>query len=321
MNTPLKLIQAELDKTTFGSSPKELYDPVSYILSMGGKRLRSQLALLSYGLFKDDIHLAVKPALALEVFHNFTLIHDDVMDEAPMRRGKATVHKVWNVPTAILSGDVMLVSAYNLLLSAPSDKLLLIMQRFNKCAIKVCEGQQWDMSFEKCNLISEEEYINMISLKTAALIGFSMELGALLAGAPIAIATELNEIGTLVGIGFQLKDDLLDLYADQGEFGKQIGGDIISNKKTFLLIKSLELAKNELALALKKQLANKATDQTEKVLAVKRIYDQLEIEPLTLEKMNQYFAQAEKKFTSLDVLKHKKEALGNLLTKLINRDK
>ena len=137
MNTPLKLIQAELDKTTFGSSPKELYDPVSYILSMGGKRLRSQLALLSYGLFKDDIHLAVKPALALEVFHNFTLIHDDVMDEAPMRRGKATVHKVWNVPTAILSGDVMLVSAYNLLLSAPSDKLLLIMQRFNKCAIKV----------------------------------------------------------------------------------------------------------------------------------------------------------------------------------------
>jgi geranylgeranyl diphosphate synthase type II len=296
----LKLIEAEIKKQKFGSEPKSLYEPIRYIMGLGGKRLRPLLTLLSYSLYKNDTERIVSYATAVEAFHNFSLLHDDIMDKAPLRRGKATVHEKWNVNTAILSGDVMLVRVYDLFLTLDEKKLKAVLKIFNTCAAEVCEGQQWDMEFETKSKVTEAQYIDMIRLKTAVLLGFSLELGALLADSPEGERDALKEFGVNIGIGFQLKDDLLDVYADKTKFGKQVGGDILANKKTFLLIKALEKAKG----AKKKELINwlsvKKFNKQQKVKAVTQIYDSLGIPELTEKKVEDYFSKG---FSFLDKIK------------------
>ncbi len=314
-------INTAVIQINFGEDPAELYDPIRYIMALGGKRLRPLLTLLGYSLWKDNPEEAITPALAIEVFHNFTLMHDDLMDKAPLRRGQITVHEKWNGNTAILSGDVMLVKAYDLLLEAPSHQLKIIIQEFNKCAAGVCEGQQLDMNFENRQLVSQEEYLGMIRLKTAVLIGFSLELGALLAGAPAEAGKQLYSFGVNIGLGFQLQDDLLDVYGDKDKFGKQVGGDIISNKKTFLLINALALAKGDIASQLDYWLDKEFFNPKEKVAAVTAIYDRLEIRQLTQQKMEEYFQAGFQTLEQLDASPKRKELLHQFTEQLIMRDK
>lgn len=285
----LKWIEQEIQRQKFGKQPDSLYEPIRYLMGLGGKRLRPMLAMLAYSLYKDDVKRIVPYATAVEAFHNFTLMHDDIMDKAPLRRGKPTVHKKWNVNTAILSGDVMLVKVYDMFLSLEPNQLAVVLKAFNQCAAEVCEGQQWDMEFETTEHVTEREYINMIRLKTAVLLGFSLELGAILAEASEADRKALREFGTNIGIGFQLKDDLLDAYADPKKFGKQVGGDIIANKKTFLLIQAIEKASGKNKRDLTYWLAQKKFNKQEKVDAVKRIFDEVDIPRRTEKKINFYF--------------------------------
>jgi geranylgeranyl diphosphate synthase type II len=268
-------------------------------MGLGGKRIRPLLSLLAYGMYGKNPTEIFSQAAALEVFHNFTLMHDDIMDQAPLRRGKPTVHEKWNANIAILSGDVMLVRAYDLLLPTPTALLPEVIRIFNKTAAEVCEGQQLDMNFEGYETVAEEDYIHMIRLKTAVLLGLALQIGALLAGASKEDVERIYEFGVNIGVGFQLQDDLLDVYADQAKFGKQVGGDIISNKKTFLLIKALELAKGKEKEELQHWLGLTQFDKGEKVAAVKGIYEQLGIRSLTEKKMQSYF---EKGFQQLDAL-------------------
>ncbi len=314
------LINNRLTEHSYGEQPNELYEPIRYIMSLGGKRLRPVLVLLAYKLFKDDHETILDQALAVEVFHNFTLMHDDIMDDAPLRRGKQTVHEKWESSTAILSGDVMLVRAYDLLLDAPGD-LRVIIKAFNECAAGVCEGQQFDMNFETMSSVTEEDYINMIRLKTAVLLGFSLQFGAMLAGASEASTKALYKFGVDIGIGFQLKDDLLDVYADQEKFGKQVGGDIISNKKTFLLLKALELANEKQKTQLTQWIDEKEFDSAEKVEAVTAIYDQIGIKELTLAKMNEYFNKGFESLDKIEVAEERKTGLKSFAQYLIERDK
>jgi len=314
-----RLIDAEIKKQQFGSEPKSLYEPLRYIMALGGKRLRPLLTLLSYSLYKNDTETIVTYAAAVEAFHNFTLLHDDIMDKAPLRRGKKTVHEKWNINTAILSGDVMLVKVYEMFQRLEERKLKAVLTIFSRCAAEVCEGQQWDMEFETKPKVSEEQYIEMIRLKTAVLLGFSLELGALLADAAPEDQKLLRDFGVNIGIGFQLKDDLLDVYADRKKFGKQVGGDIIANKKTFLLIKALEEAKGPKKKELEKWLAAKKFDKRKKVNSVRVIYDDLGIPKIAEEKMNQFFDQG---FSCLNRLSGNKKAnsLIEFARNLIDRE-
>ncbi len=296
INPFVEKLNKEIEAYNFGDTPPELYEPLSYILSLGGKRIRPLLVLLGYRIFKEDWQTITKPSLAVEVFHNFSLMHDDIMDNAPLRRGQATVHEKWNTNLAILSGDVMLVKAYDLLLEADNFNAE-ILKSFNETARLVCEGQQFDMNFETRDTVSEAEYIEMIKLKTAVLLGFSLQYGAMLAGASIENQKALYNFGTSIGIGFQLKDDLLDVYGEQAKVGKQVGGDIISNKKTFLLLKAIEKASGDTKLALSKWIKANEFDNKEKVEAVKSIYNELGIKAITEEQMDFQF---NKGFTSLD---------------------
>ncbi len=293
-------IEAHIKQLHFGEHPRELYEPIGYILSLGGKRLRPLLVLLGYQLFKKDVDAIIRPALTVEVFHNFTLMHDDIMDEAPIRRGMPTVHEKWDSTVAILSGDTMLVKAYDLLLEIDAEILKAGLGAFNKTAIEVCEGQQIDMNFESRNMVMEGEYIEMIRLKTAVLLGFSLQFGGLMARTSVQNLDLLYRIGELMGIGFQLMDDLLDVFGDQEKFGKKVGGDIISNKKTFLLIKALELADPAQSEILKDWLTKTSFDPDEKVSAVKGIYVELDIQQITTEKMNSYFDQSIELMNELD---------------------
>jgi len=315
-------LEQHIQQLDLKGNPPELYDPITYLMSLGGKRIRPLLTVLAYGLYKEDYQKILTPAVAIEVFHNFTLMHDDIMDNAPLRRGKATVHEKWNENTAILSGDVMLVKAYELLLSIEPDILKESIQLFSKTAAEVCEGQQLDMNFENRETVSEEEYLDMIRLKTAVLLGFALQLGAVLAGASRADASHLYDFGVNIGIGFQLKDDLLDVYADKEKFGKQVGGDIIANKKTYLLVKAKQLATGKEKENLQRWLDAKTFDPEEKVKAVTAIYDKLEIKEKSMQLMADYF---EKGFNQLSNLKvNKPEALQllwGLTHNLANRDK
>jgi geranylgeranyl diphosphate synthase type II len=237
------LVSNRIKEQTYSKFPHELYDPLDYIMSLGGKRMRPVLVLLAHHLYSDNHEEVLDAAIAVETFHNFSLIHDDIMDAAPIRRGKPTVHEKWNHNTAILSGDVMLVKAYEHFVNYPKEILPELLKLFNKTAIEVCEGQQIDMMFETQTNVSVEDYIRMIELKTAVLLGCSLEIGAIVAKAPTEEAKMLYEFGRLMGIAFQLQDDYLDVYANPDKFGKQVGGDIIANKKTFLWIEAHALAK------------------------------------------------------------------------------
>jgi geranylgeranyl diphosphate synthase, type II len=312
-------LEAEIKKQKYGEQPQSLYQPIQYLMSLGGKRLRPMLALLAYSLYKTDVKNVVPYAVAIEAFHNFTLMHDDIMDKAPLRRGKPTVHEKWNVNTAILSGDVMLVRVYEMFRRLPADKLSVVLAAFNKCASQVCEGQQWDMEFETRAKVSEEEYINMIRLKTAVLLGFSLELGAILADAPANDRKALRDFGVNIGIGFQLTDDLLDAFADPKKFGKQVGGDIIANKKTFLLIKALDTATGKNKQALNEWLTAKRFRKKEKVEAVKGIYNDLSIAKATQKKIDQYFNKGFKSLGKLSIGDAKANALRAFTNALIER--
>ena len=288
-------------------------------MSLGGKRLRPLLTVLAYQLYRNDPGAVIKYAVAVEAFHNFTLMHDDIMDKAPLRRGKPTVHKKWNMSTAILSGDVMLVKVYEMLLDIEDRKLRAVIKAFNRCATQVCEGQQWDMEFEK-QTVTESQYLNMIKQKTAVLLGFSLELGGILAGASESDCKLLREFGINIGIGFQLKDDLLDAYGDSRKFGKVVGGDIIANKKTFLLIKSLALADRRQSKELNHWLTVKRFNKSEKVSAVKEIYDSLSISNLTGNKINSFFKKGFKSLEKVDCSDKTKSVLRGYTMQLIERE-
>ena len=309
-------LEQEIKKQKFGTAPTSLYEPIRYIMALGGKRLRPMLTLLAYSLYKDNARDILPYAVAVESFHNFTLMHDDIMDKAPLRRGKETVHYKWNTNTAILSGDVMLIKVYDMFVSLEPDRLKDVLSAFNDCAAQVCEGQQWDMEFETTDRVSEKQYLSMIRQKTAVLLGFSLELGAILGGAPAADRRSLRDFGINIGIGFQLKDDLLDAFADPKKFGKQVGGDILANKKTYLLIKALENAEGKLRKELLFWLRATRFRKTEKVRAVKEIYNQLGISPAVDRKVNQYFSKGFKNLAAvqgdvsrLSILKSFTEAL------------
>ncbi|MBX2899329.1 MAG: polyprenyl synthetase family protein [Cyclobacteriaceae bacterium] len=314
----LKYIESAIREQEFGSSPKSLYEPIRYIMALGGKRMRPLLTILSYSLYKNDLEKILKYAAAVEAFHNFTLMHDDIMDNAPLRRGKSTVHEKWNVNTAILSGDVMLVKVYDMFLDLDKDLLPTALGLFNKCAAEVCEGQQWDMEFETKIKVTEAQYIEMIRLKTAVLLGFSLELGALLARAPETERVALREFGILVGIGFQLKDDLLDVYADKKKFGKQVGGDILANKKTYLLIKAKEKARGTNKRELEYWLTAKKFNKQKKVKAVTAIYNSLAIAAHTEKKVAEYFSRGFEKLNTLPE-SPQKQNLIRFTQELINR--
>jgi geranylgeranyl diphosphate synthase type II len=293
------IISEAVNKLAFPQYPAELYEPISYILSLGGKRMRPALLLMACDLFGGDIDEAIQPALAIEVFHNFTLMHDDIMDNAPLRRGKITVHERWNPNVGILSGDVMLVHGYKLMMQVKDSLLRPILDIFNTTAVGVCEGQQLDMEFEGRKKVSIDEYLNMIRLKTAVVLGGALKIGALIGGAGFKDADLLSSFGEHLGIAFQLQDDILDVYGDPEKFGKQVGGDIISNKKTYLLIKALELANETQANELGKWIAYPKFDNAEKVNAITTLYNSMDVRKYAEEAMQTH---ADKAFEALDAI-------------------
>jgi geranylgeranyl diphosphate synthase type II len=316
-------LESHIKNLNTEGKPTDLYAPIEYIMSLGGKRMRPLLVLLGYSLYDSEWKNAVAPAIVTEVFHNFTLLHDDIMDNAPIRRGQPTAHEKWDENTALLSGDLMLIKTYQWFSEAiPSDKFPLVLQLFNKCAIGVCEGQQFDMEFESRNDVQIEEYLEMIKLKTAVLLGFSLELGAILGGATSHQAGQLREVGISAGIGFQLHDDILDVYADPKTFGKRVGGDITENKKTYLMLTALELEKNAKGNELQNWINKKDFDEVEKVKAVTEIYNKLNIRGLTEEKMNEYFGNSYKKLENLSVRhENQKQVLKQFLMQIQERQK
>ncbi len=284
----------------YGEYPSELYAPIHYIMSLGGKRIRPLLTLLTADLFTEDVQKALAPAMALEVFHNFTLMHDDIMDQAPLRRGQPTVHRKWDTSRAILSGDVMLVAAYDLLSRIEARHLPVALKRFNRIAAEVCEGQQLDMLFAEKEEVTKEDYLEMIRLKTSVLVGFAMELGGIAGGADEATCRKLYAIGENLGLGFQQTDDILDVYADPEVFGKQVGGDIIENKKTWLLLRAME---KSAGTPLEKDLMGWlfVTDTDTKVKGVRGIYDALDIRTEATALAAAYFKKAEDGLAELNV--------------------
>lgn len=312
-------LEKEIRKQKFGKTPPSLYEPIRYLMGLGGKRLRPMLALLSYALFKDDPKNVLPYAVAVESFHNFTLMHDDIMDKAPLRRGNETVHEKWNTNTAILSGDVMLIKVYDMFLGLDKDKLHAVLTAFNRCAAEVCEGQQWDMEFESIPEVTEKQYLNMIRLKTAVLLGFSLELGAILADAGPEDRQALREFGTNIGIGFQLKDDLLDAFADPEKFGKQIGGDIMANKKTYLLIRAIEKAEGKTKKELLFWLTTPRSNAAGKVRAVTGIYNALAIPAIVERKINHYFQRGFESLDRVSVQDDRKQTLVGYTKALIER--
>ncbi len=320
INFFLSEIEKELSLLNFGFFPKELYEPIDYTISLGGKRIRPLFLLLANDLSGGKIKDALNPALAIEIFHNFTLVHDDIMDNAPIRRNKPTVFKKWNNSIALLSGDVMLVWAYRLLSQCEKNKFPKILEVFNETAIKVCEGQQIDMNFEKEKNVSIEKYIEMISLKTATLIAGCMKIGAVLGGANEKSANHLYEFGKNIGIAFQLQDDFLDVFGNPEKFGKQIGGDIISNKKTFLLLKAFELADGQTKSKLNQILSSPKISSARKVNEIKNIYEKLGVRNESEKIINQYYSIAVKYFSKINAEEKKKKNLLLFVENLMQRN-
>jgi geranylgeranyl diphosphate synthase, type II len=316
-----QLIESALKDTVYGTTPKELYEPIDYMMSLGGKRMRPLFVLTGCDLFDGDMNKALNGALAVEIFHNFTLVHDDIMDKAPLRRNKSTVHEKWNENTAILSGDVMLVKAYQELCKSDITLLPSLLQVFSDTAIQVCEGQQLDMNYEKLPKISIQQYLKMIELKTAVLVAASFKMGAIIAGADEKNAQQLYEFGKYIGIAFQLQDDVLDVFADTEKFGKQKGGDIVSNKKTYLLLKAMEMAEGNRYLKeeLHQWLNAPHFEAKEKVEAVTAIYDFLKIKELASTEMKKFYDAAIKCLDNLTINTSKKDNLIALANSLMER--
>lgn len=312
-----QLIEKAIPNIQYPTHPKNLYEPLSYIMNLGGKRLRPALVLIATEMFNGDIMQAMPAALAIETFHNFTLIHDDIMDNAPLRRGKLTVHEKWGTNNAILSGDVMMVEANKQLAQVDSSILKEVLNTFNATAQGVCEGQQLDMEFETRDNVSIEEYIDMIRLKTAVLVGGAMKLGAIIARSTPAHAEMIYQFGESLGIAFQLQDDILDVYGDPLKFGKQVGGDIKSNKKTFLLLSLQQRLSSADRLILQEQFANE-TDT--KVQSVTDLYNQYQIKELATAEMQHYLEKAFTALKQIDIPQSQKSELIQLANELMNRE-
>lgn len=305
----------------FAAKPTELYAPVDYILNLGGKRLRPVLLLMSYNLFDEAVERALPAAYAIEIFHNFSLVHDDIMDEAPLRRGKPTVHLKYDTNTGILSGDVMLIYAYDYLAKIDDPTLIApLIHIFNQLAIEVCEGQQYDMNFETLDRVEIEDYLQMITLKTSVLIAGAMKMGALIAGAGEEDANHLYEFGKNIGIAFQLQDDILDTFGDPEKFGKKVGGDIVQNKKTYLLLKALELAEGATQSTLQEILSTSSMEEQAKVSAVTTIYESLKIREDAERIKEKYQTIAFEHLAAVAIPSERKKVLEALANELMGRE-
>lgn len=315
----LDMVNEFLNHLAYERKPASLYEPIKYVLSMGGKRIRPTLMLLAYNLFKEDPEKILMNAIALETYHNYTLLHDDLMDNADMRRGHQTVHKKWDANTAILSGDSMLVLAYERMAQCDDQHLGKVLHLFTETALEIGEGQQYDMEFENRNDVKEEEYIEMIRLKTSVLLACALKIGAILADASEEDADNLYRFGEQIGLAFQLQDDYLDVYGDPKVFGKKIGGDITSNKKTFMLINAFNLANDEQKKELEKWVNAQDFDREEKVEAVTRLYNEIGIDKLAQEKIAYYFENSKKYLDAVKVDAARKEELRNYAQKMMKR--
>lgn len=316
-----QIISSELSQINWSKEPRGLYEPIGYVLSMGGKRIRPALTLMACNLFSDDVQPAVNSALGLEIFHNFTLLHDDIMDNADVRRGRPTVHKKWDDNTAILSGDVMQIAAYQFMTQTPANQLKCSLDLFSKTGAEICEGQQYDVEFESRDRVEAHEYLEMIRLKTAVLLGAALQIGAWIGGAGEEDAQLLYDFGINIGLAFQLKDDLLDVYGDEATFGKKIGGDILCNKKTYMLIHALEKAEGDEAEKLKCWLDVTDTKLSDdKILAVTSLYNQLGVKQICEDKMQFFYSKAVANLDKVSVLDNKKQELRNIADKLMFRN-
>lgn len=314
----LQLINRYLDSLPYDRKPASLYAPIKYVLSMGGKRIRPTLMLLAYNLFKDDPEKILSSACALETYHNYTLLHDDLMDNADVRRGQPTVHKKWNANLAVLSGDSMLVLAYQRMIECDSH-LAEVLRLFTETALEIGEGQQMDMEFETRNDVCEEEYIEMIRLKTSVLLACAMKIGALLADAPADDADNLYRFGEKIGLAFQLQDDYLDVYGDPAVFGKAIGGDIVSNKKTYMLINAFNRADNAQRAELERWIRATDFDRQEKVKAVTGLYDEMGIDRLAQQKIAGYFNESKTYLNRVGVSDERKSELMRYAQRMMKR--
>ena len=308
-----------LDNLKYDRKPSGLYDPVKYVLSMGGKRIRPVLMLLSYGLFKDDVESVLMPACALETYNNYTLLHDGLMDNAGMRRGHETVHRKWDANTAILSGDSMLVLAYERMAKCNPVYLSDVLHTFTETALEIGEGQQYDMEFETRNDVTEEEYIEMIRLKTSVLLACAQKIGAILAGASKQDQDNLYKFGEQIGLAFQLQDDYLDVYGDPKVFGKKVGGDIICNKKTYMLINAYNRADAEQRRELQHWMEAETFNSDEKVAAVTAIYNKVGVDKLAIEKIAYYFEESKKYLDAVQVSDERKAELRLYAQKMMHR--
>ena len=312
-------VEQEIKQFELPQKPFLLYEPIRYILSIGGKRIRPVLSLMACNLFSDTIEHAMKPALGLEIFHNFTLLHDDIMDDSPLRRNHETVHVRWNDNIAILSGDAMSFVANQQMCFAPSTVLREVLTLFNQAGIEVCEGQQFDLDFETQEHVRIEQYVEMIRLKTSVLLATSLKIGAVIGEASAEDADRIYEFGINLGLAFQLQDDLLDVYGDTKTFGKQIGNDIAANKKTFLLIKALELANKQQLNALNQQINTDAFVRKEKIQKITQMVDQLNIKQITEKQIENYFQQAMQMLTEINLPEKRKFPMIELAKKLMVR--
>ena len=306
-------------RMTIDRQPASLYEPIEYVLSIGGKRVRPVLTLLAYNLYREDIERVMPQAIALETYHNYTLLHDDLMDNADVRRGKPTVHRKWDANTAILSGDSMLVLAYQRMAQCDEAHLKSVLDLFTETALQIGEGQQYDMEFERRDDVSEEEYIEMIRLKTSVLLACGLKMGALMADAPSGDADNLYRFGECVGLAFQLQDDYLDVYGDPAVFGKEIGGDITSNKKTYMLINALNRANDSQREELTRWISATGFDKQEKIAAVTRLYNEIGIDQLAQEKIAAYFQESHRYLDALAVPEERKEELARYARQMMKR--
>lgn len=313
----IDIVNKKVENIQYPAEPQRLYEPIRYILSIGGKRIRPVLMLMAYNLYKDDVESIINNAVALETYHNFTLLHDDLMDNSDVRRGNPCVHKKWDANTAILSGDTMLILAYKLFNAGVKNEKALA--DFIEATLGVCEGQQYDMDFETRNDVTESEYMEMIRQKTSLLLGYALKIGGVLAGADEEDARNLYEFGEKMGLAFQLQDDLLDVYGDPKLFKKKLGGDIVENKKTFLLINALQLANKDQKEELVQWIADKNANPDKKIAAVTHIYNSLQIDRLTQCKIEEMFSLSLKSLDKIKVDEEKKQELRAFANRLLGR--
>ena len=320
-NEYLERVNNAIKAIPYPEQPSHLYEPITYTMDLGGKRLRPVLVLMACEAVGGDINRALTPAIGLEMFHNFTLLHDDVMDKADIRRGKPTVHVKWDDNTAILSGDAMLTMATQLIAQSPADVMPQVMDLYNRTAMEIYEGQQYDVDFETRTDVTVDEYIEMIRLKTSVLLGCACTMGALIGGADEATAQLFYKVGENLGLAFQLQDDMLDVWGDEATFGKAIGGDIMNNKKTFLLINAMQRATGDHKVELSLWLSTPNASRAVKVPAVTAIYDALNLRSLSLDAINRYNDEALEALSKIAISDEARSEFANFITRLVKRDK